>query len=130
MTEQTLKTQLVKTIRQTIPSFVVLPLTMPSRSGVPDLVISGLKYTSWWELKYADPTFESEGIQELTMLRLNAAGAARYIVYDDSREERCTWILTPEQYRQWPEVREALCCDGFNHYWVVDHIRSLHAADL
>ena len=61
------------------------------RSGVPDLSITGWFKTTWWEFKYADPDFDSEGLQELTMLRCAAIGAGGwYVIFEDVKDRKST----------------------------------------
>lgn len=126
MAETPLKAKLVKRLRDTRPDFVVIRHEGDSRHGVPDISATGLGFTSWWEVKHADPTFDSEGVQELSMKRLAAGGYARYIIFDERDDIKSTWVLTPEQFAAWPHQMGGLMRDGFDYDWVVQELIAVH----
>lgn len=115
MNETTLVGNLLKEARRELPHFTVFKHTDRFRHGVPDMSITGNNYTTWWEVKYADPTFDSTGIQELTMKRLDSAAFARYIIFVEqtATAPRHTRILTPARFAAWRE--EPAWCDGFDY---------------
>jgi len=124
MTETILKSQLMKVIRDTLKGFVSFRLEETVRSGVPDIVLVGCGFTSWWEVKFADPDFTTTGIQELTMLRLSVAGIANYIIYSQVFDVQRTYIVHPKDFACW-QTREWK--KGFDHRWVAEQMRKCHA---
>lgn len=131
MTEQTLKGKLVETGRKQCPGFVWLAIQDRFTTGIPDLSVSGLGYGSWWEVKYADPKFDSSGAQELMMLRLEGAiGHVFYIIYVDDDvvqgyPKKHVRILSPRQLKDW-KTTSTFIVPGFNHAAVVEFINKKH----
>jgi hypothetical protein len=126
MTEAILKGALVKEARLVLPtSFVILRHEDHFTHGIPDISIDGNKKSSWWEPKYANPGFQCKGIQELTMLRLNIATYARFIIYWEKDKIKRTYIVEPKDIgiptENWDVYEE-----GFNHKWVVSKMRQAH----
>jgi hypothetical protein len=96
-----------------------------SRSGVPDISVTARGKTSWWEIKYGHPSFETNGIQHLTMLKLGRFGYARYVVFRETADghSKQTALFLPKDFdrsEEWANV------SGFNFQWVVDQIRFYH----
>lgn len=123
--ESTLKSKLMEHIRLHMHGFVALRHEDIRTSGIPDVSLTGYGKTSWIEVKHGCPNFDSEGIQELTMLRLSAAGYARYVIYieDKDGENKRTLIVHPKGIKtldteQW--------CIGHDHRWVVEWFRKRH----
>lgn len=93
--------------------------------GIPDMSITGFGRTCWWEFKAATPRVVSTGIQELTMLRLAAAGFARYIVWQEHRDgsNKRTLIVHPTNLKDL--LPEAFCI-GYDMRFLVDYILKVH----
>jgi hypothetical protein len=125
MNEAVLKAALVQETRVALKQAVVFRHEDKFTHGIPDMSVTFNRGVSWWEAKYATPKFVSRGIQELTMLRLNRASFARYVVYWEVGRARRTYIIDPSQIgaplEEWDNFME-----GFNHTFVVDYIRELH----
>jgi len=80
--------------------------------------------TIWIEVKYADPDFDTKGIQELTMLRLRrAAYTAFYVIYRQTEEQR-TYIVYPEHIGEDFDNHQ-VSAPGFNHDWVIEYVKGL-----
>jgi hypothetical protein len=137
MTENHLTSRLANVWREQLKSFTVFKHADRFTHGVPDFSVSGHGIVSWWEVKYADPGFESPGIQELTMIRLHAAtkGRAHYIIFAEPQpprfEHEQTLILTPQDLVTWPdcrlpELQAWRATTGFDFYWLTDFVRSVH----
>ena len=62
------------------------------------------------------------------MLRLAAAGYARYIIYWERRdgEFKKTMIVHPRHLHDLEPF--ASTADGFNHKWIIDFIKQMHQA--
>lgn len=128
MNESKLKSSFMFQVKTLLPNFLALRHEDVRTSGIPDMSITGAGQTTWWEAKYADPRFESTGIQELTMLRLAAAGYARYIVWEERRGIQRTLIVHPRAVHErsgWALVPETWCV-GFNHRWLVEQVMKAH----
>jgi hypothetical protein len=52
-------------------------------SGIPDVSVTTLGRTVWLEVKHANPSFTSRGVQELKMKKLALTGLSAYVVYDE-----------------------------------------------
>ena len=120
MTEAKPKADLVKLLRATYPSAVVIRHEDRWTSGIPDISFTLDQHTTWIEVKLADPDFESKGIQELTMLRLARVTTAFYVVYYSWRGQQRTYIVEPAQIKNW---KACACVSGFDHAYVVQRLR-------
>lgn len=123
--EANLKQSLVEALRQHLRGAVVIRHEDRFTSGIPDVSVTLLGLTSWWECKHACPSIDSRGIQELTALRLAVAGYCRYLVWEEKKDVKRTMILHPNQLAGM--VPEAFCA-GFDHRWVVEYVRRVHKA--
>ncbi|CAB4189997.1 hypothetical protein UFOVP1196_24 [uncultured Caudovirales phage] len=127
MNEATLKGRLMLALKEELPSAVCIRIEDKFKSGTPDLVVNHNKESSWYEVKYADPKFDSEGIQELTMRKLSLASFhARYIVYDESLGKKRVLIVHPVNIPRWSTHYE-VALEGFNHRGVAQYIKGVHA---
>jgi hypothetical protein len=127
VTEATLKSALVTLVRKAFPGYVIFRHEDRHLFGVPDLSVTGNGVTSWWEGKHANPNFKSQGIQELTMLRLANHSHARYIIWDENSGSKRTLVVSPQGMSEWQSAKETV--SGFNHRWVVELIRKVHDHD-
>jgi len=92
-------------------------------AGIPDLSVTLRGKTSWWEFKHATPNYPSTGIQELTCLRLAAAGTCFYVIYHEEGNYKRTLIIHPRNIKTLdPEVWQP----GFDHSFVIDYIKWTH----
>ena len=121
--ESILKSKLMVQLKLDLLSFVALRHEDVRTSGIPDLSLTGFGRTSWWECKHGDPTFASTGIQELTMLRLAAAGYARYIIWEEKRGIERTLIVHPKHLA---DLEPESWCVGFDMHWLVQQMRHVH----
>ena len=124
MNESTLKSQLMDVIKKELPTYVPIRHEDVRTNGIPDLSLTGHGWTSWWEFKYADPHFEIQGIQELTMLRLARAGFARYVIWQTIDEVQRTFIVHPSCVRTLTRYEQ--CWDDFNMCELVEAMREVH----
>jgi hypothetical protein len=129
MNENVLKATLVRLMRITLPTYIIEPSQDRNRYGTPDLCITGNGYVSRLEIKYADPDFDSTGIQELMMKRLWAQGGQRafYVIYHRSlTNESRTHIVKPDHFKGlWAQNSERIW-PGMHHKAVITFIRELH----
>lgn len=121
--ETELKQQLMATIREGLPRCKAFRHEDMFTSGIPDISVTWLNKTSWWEVKHGTPYFESKDIQERSLLQLAGAGLARYIMYYEKDFIKQTLIVHPKDLKGLiPEHRSM----GFDHRWVVRMIRKYH----
>ena len=123
-TESTLKAAIMKRLRA-YKGVVVFRLEDTATSGIPDIVVTAGGKTTWWEVKFGNPNWESKGIQETTMLALEANGFARYIIYRQTADRLIgnVSIVRPSLLHvmeRWETVEK------FNHDWVVQQILGAH----
>ena len=121
--EARLKATLMKELREHLLGAVTLRHEDRFTSGIPDISVTWHGRTTWWECKHATPSLVSQGIQELTLLRLAAAGHARYIVWQERRGVRRTMIVHPNRLR---DLETETTCPGFDMSWLVEQIRLAH----
>jgi hypothetical protein len=128
MTEHTLVKQLLTLAREELKGYVIQKHNDRAKSGTPDISITGREFTSWWEVKYADPTFDSPGIQELTCMRLAVAGYCRYLIYDNRYSMPTTGILHPNNIRNWTGKMDDYewVRDGIAHKSFIEYVKTLH----
>lgn len=126
MTEAKLKAKLMVAARRALTGWVCERHEEYFRSGWPDISFSGLQRTSYLEAKLAAPRLRTDGIQELTCLRLAAASFhCRYLVWEERKGVRRTAIVHPGHIKDMtPEVE----WPGFAIDEVVAYIRSIHEA--
>lgn len=131
MTENDINQRMEKRLKELLPGFVIMKHNERAKSGWPDFSIVGMGSCSQWEVKLADPTFDSPGIQELTCMRLAVAGYCRYIIFDirDGQDNPNTLIVHPKDLKQWnaPDKRERFAV-GFAFNMIAESIRSAHEA--
>lgn len=80
--ETEFQSELVRLSKTVLPDFIVLQHRNPAEAGTPDLSMTGLGRTGWYELKCSrkPPTLRTRGVQDVTMARLSTRGLARYII--------------------------------------------------
>ena len=123
--EAELKGKLVEKLKEQLTGAVIFPIQDRWTSGIPDIAVTWMGRTTWWECKYADPDLDSKGIQDLTLLRLAGAGYARYVIYEDRGSVRRTRIVHPKDINEW--MATDVVVSGFNHEFVADYIRKVHS---
>lgn len=134
MTEADLKSALVTVMRAELPKFEIFRHEDRATFGVPDLSVTGFGWTSWWEVKHATPNFETQGVQAVTVSKLNIAGYARYIIYREIGHEKHVIIARPDHvFKLHTGQRVDLWTTlpripHFNHRYIAKHIRDVHAA--
>lgn len=135
MNESTLKGALMRTLRATLKEFVFIRHEDKFLVGIPDLSVTGCGWTSWWEIKYANPNCESTSVQDVMLGKLAKSGFARYIIYMEVIGQRRIFVLKPTVYRAWKrgdKIELSECCEtvieGFNHKELMHYISQIHHA--
>jgi hypothetical protein len=123
MTEHTCVATLLKTLRKILPDWVILKLADKWTYGIPDISATGSGISSWWECKHANPDFKSQGIQELTAMRLAKHGICYYVIFVD--KPKSVLIVHPKDIKNW-ETSAIAQCEGFDYEWVVNFIIKTH----
>lgn len=123
MNEAVLKSNLVAEMRTKLSGAVVIRHEDHFTAGIPDISITWYGRTTWLEVKHVRPRMKSRGIQELTMRRLEGAGYAKYVIYDD-RDTKRVGIVRPRDIVEWET--KAQWFPKFDHNAIVEHIRKSH----
>lgn len=125
MTEATLKSTLVTKLRSSLDGFVILRHEDRFTGGIPDMSVSGMGRTSWYEVKFANPTFERKGVQDLTLQRMAKAGLAHYIIFHIvGNNLRYTRLVRPDEIDDWMVSSKFIA--GFNYEWLSQQILAIH----
>lgn len=118
--ETGIKSALMREIKVGMPGYVALRHEDVRRSGDPDLSVTGLKLTSWWEAKHATPDFESKGIQDRVMDRLAQVGFARYLIYFEDGIDKAVFIVHPQNLARFRKANDMLDRKMASHAWAPD----------
>jgi hypothetical protein len=121
--EATLKSALMKEMRKQLHGAVLFRHEDQYTSGIPDISTTFNGRTVWWEVKYAKPSIRGRCIQHFTCNELARNGMCFYIVYREKKNERQTLIVHP---RFIDSLQSNTICKGFNHSWVITHIKAAH----
>lgn len=119
--ETKLVNQLLAELRRQLPGYVIFKHADRATFGIPDISITGCGRTLWLEVKHANPTLETMGIQWRTCAKLHRAGLCRYVVYFEQVKTKRLLILTPEEVQQ--PLDEFVGAEGFDHNYVVRFAR-------
>ena len=122
--ESELKSELLQAIKKYLHGFVALRHEDVRNGGIPDLSVTAISMTSWWEIKHATPRFTSPELQRITCLRLAQGGYCRYIIYWEHMGNLETQIIHPVHISDRPIIEAA--ADGHNHKFVTDFMRMVH----
>lgn len=123
--EAELKSALLAEMKLIVPSYVVQTHENVRRSGQPDWSVTAHGRDSWLEFKHGTPHFDSQGLQELTMLRLAAAGFARYVIWQENADGtgKRTMIVHPKNIGDLgPEEWRV----GFDNRFIIEYLRKRH----
>ena len=125
--EAELKAAFSQELKARLPGFMLLFLASP---GAPDRAVVGGGRTTYLEFKHGTPSFDSPGLQELTCMRLEAAGECRYVVWQESAAGigQRTLIVKPRAVHR----RDGWLLDaeetflGFDHHSVIQWLKERH----
>lgn len=88
------KALFTKELARVAPDLMVLQLTT---RGAPDRQVLGRGKVSFWEFKHATPSFEAPLQQQVVCAKIAQRGIpCFYVVFHESRLDRCIYILQPE----------------------------------
>lgn len=122
-TEASLTHDLGEAIKKRLNGAIVIKHADRFNAGIPDMSVTWMRVTSWWEVKYSrDGKFKSPAIQSTMCRRLARHGYCFYIVYASVDGEDTVSIVRPELLSKWRNVR----MPGFIHDWVARKIQMLH----
>ena len=136
VTEQTLKRGLMAEIKRHLPTAVAIRHEDRYTHGIPDLSLSLAGRTTWWEVKYADPSVRTKGIQHHLCARLAAETYCRYIVYQRGIPSGRTYrprqirVVPPADIDCWQRAGRVLVTGSFEQYAVVVHLARVHGVTL
>jgi hypothetical protein len=127
VTEAYVQTQVLTRLRAVMRSAFIVKHADKFTFGVPDISVTDNKLTSWWELKFADPGFDSHATQREAMKKLERVGhCARYVIFDmhDEGRGRATYLVKPsllDTFRL-----DGIRKQGFDYEWVINSVISTH----
>jgi hypothetical protein len=127
--EGKLKSAFGAELKKQLPNFLTLMFATRAAS---DRLIVGNGVSTFWEFKHGTPDFDVPGDQLLMCMRLDVQGRCRFVIWEEQATGigKRTMIVKP---REVYEARKAgrqplpeIWTTGFNHKWLVDHIKTLH----
>jgi len=128
--ESELKSAFTKVLKEQQPNAIIL---LFASAGAPDREITEGGRTIHLEFKHATPEFDSDGLQELTCMRLAAEGYCRYVLWWEDGRDKFTLIVHPNVVHSvlkakrrgpWPMYAESKH-PGFDHHWLVNQLRDI-----
>jgi hypothetical protein len=113
-----------------------LPDALPVRhedqytAGVPDLSLSYAGCTSWWELKYADPSIQSSKLQRYMCDQLDTRGfSCRYLIFrrgHNGKWPREIRVCPPRDFPHWRSLGRVISSGAFDYVALVRYIQETH----
>ena len=127
VTEATVRRSLMKTFKTSCPTAVTIRHEDLFTKGIPDLSVSYDGKTSWWEIKYANPSCTTTKIQQFVCDDLNDHGfLCRYIIFrEDPRQIR---VVHPHAFRDWKTTGLVISEGAFDYQALVDYIKRIHTS--
>ena len=96
-------------------------------AGVPDMSVTSVGMTSWWEVKHAIPSIEGREVQQLTARKLHVrSSCCMYVVYREKHGVKTTLIVDPRQIGKLDETPDERTATGFDHAFVARFIWQVH----
>lgn len=125
--EGVLKAAFARELKRQLPHYEVL---FYATAGAPDRTIVGDGRQTNWECKHLVPSMSTQGLQELTCMRLAVQGHCKYVLWSESRGMKRTLIVEPRIVYAWLRHEGALrpeaVTEGFDHAWLVQQVRKAH----
>lgn len=130
--EAELKSKFGEEWRRRVPDSIVL---MFASAGAPDRSITANTVTTHWEFKHGTPDISTDGLQELTCMKLAMYGHCRYVIWLElPPDNQRTLIVHPRYFHEWMKQRRVgtfprrveAFCDGFDHRWLVHQVMIAH----
>jgi hypothetical protein len=126
------KALLVSKARRAFSGFSIFRHEDNFTHGIPDISITGLGITSWWEVKLADPSLDAKefrGVQYDTMISLEVISSfARYIIFELNPKtgEKATRIVRPQHFHTWKSSGVSVA--EWDYKWVITQMLRVHAS--
>ena len=122
MNELQFQSKLIAKIRSGLPGSVVFKHSDRLTIGIPDISVSWVGMTSWWELKVASPNIKARGVQTKVIQDLARVTECHYVIFSDDR----TYIVIPREIDAWKESPNQT--EGINFDFVVAFVLQVHGA--
>lgn len=118
---------LLKKARETLPTAVFMKHINIRGAGVPDISMTWLKMTSWWEVKIYEKKIFTRGVQLLQCRKLAVLGHCYFIIYHLPLQ--LTLVRNALHFPSEDDLH--IGCDAVfpgrnNHRAVVDFMISIH----
>lgn len=127
MLESKPKAKLAQAMRLGLDGFETIRHEDRSTHAVPDISTTGLKRTSWWEVKMVDPSKPEPSrreTQHMRMMALATFGYAHYIIFEIlPNGDKTTRIVPPKDLDRW---REYPPMSGFAYRQILIEVLRLH----
>jgi len=130
--EAKLKRELVPCLEQTMPKSITVRVEDRFRAGIPDIIHTWSRMTSFIEVKYADPELTGRDVQWETCMKLAEQGSCWYVIYTRNivagREVLATFVVSPFSltFPDWRR-RARFLSEGHNHQLVAEWFAKLHS---
>jgi hypothetical protein len=94
--------------------------------GYPDVSFAWEMVCSWWEFKFWDnEPFTSPEQQHLTCQRLALQAICYYVIFEEYKSDRNTYIVEPRHLHAWKSTPKARF-GGFDYTGVAQFMRRTH----
>jgi len=123
----------MRQIQTQIPEALAIRYEDRYTGGIPDLSISWRGQTSFWEIKYADPSCVTSKVQHYLCDQLDTHGFhCRYIIFQRGIPKRShprprqIRIVKPTDFDHWAHLGLVVSDGRFDYDALVDHIATVH----
>lgn len=124
MTENDINRKLSSALDTTLtPDYWFTKISDRSTSGNPDFAIVSAAGFSGWEVKHANPTFKSNGIQHLTCRRLAKIAKCWYLIFD--AVTGYVYCVEPEHLWDWRN-KGIFLSSSFDYNYVARYMKEMH----
>lgn len=125
LTEADLTSRLLQLTRLELPGCLALKHADRFNYAYPDVTVTWSRVTSWMEVKfYNEGPFERRVDQDIMCKRLAVQGDCHYIIFELRKGVRRTLWVEPAHIDDWVDAPDF--CRGFDHFWLIQHMRLLH----
>lgn len=131
-TEAELKRELVLALEAEMHKSICVRIEDRFRAGIPDIIHTWSRMTSFLEVKYADPELTGRDVQWETCMKLAEQGSCWYVVYErsfvDGHEHLYTYVLSPFSlsFSNWRHRARVMVDGDHSHSHVAKFVANIH----